>query len=147
MIGGIGTRELGKQHFERQMKDAGLICQPISRHRAHYIVRDPSRAAARPISVRLTTSSNETFSLYPTTKEVGLLVYLWVRPSGECKTFALTYDEAHQIMREKGYTETYAWKSLGGYSVTHSGLELKEMLRSFLMSREKWRDRIKDLSE
>ena len=147
MSGAMGTREAGRQLFERQMKASGLTCEALSGRGAHYLVRDPSITAPKPIRIRLTTSANATFSLYSSTRDVGLLVYLWIRHSGECVTYALTYDEAYRIMREKGYTNTHAWNVLGGYSVTHSGSELKGMLEAFQMSPKKWRDRIRNLSE
>ena len=147
MTATVRTRELGKQIFEAQINAAGLRCSESSPgRRAHYRVsRSGDNGTGLSLDLKLTTSSNETFSLYKADKELALLVYVWsVRDSNKSAVYALTYDEAYQIMEANKHTNTPSWQQeKGGFSITHSGTKVKNALLRFRMTPEKWRERFR----
>jgi hypothetical protein len=59
--------------------------------------------------------------------------------------YALTFEEALRIVESKPYIVSKAWNEDGGYSVTHAGAELKEMLKTYRMSPERWTQRLQSL--
>jgi hypothetical protein len=108
----MSTRGAGKQVFEREINTAGLRCAEQSvRKLGHYrLFNDGGDGSSESIRLKLTTSSNQTFSLYKADRSLQLLVYIWnVGSADDCCIYALTYDEAFRTMHEKGYTQTLAW--------------------------------------
>ena len=55
--------------------------------------------------------------------------------------YALTYDEALAVLKERGHTETASWKK-GRYSVVSPGAELIRLLEKYKTEPGQWRDRI-----
>ena len=46
------------------------------------------------------------------------------------------------MLKAKGYADSDAWVKDGGYSVTHAGPELMEMLKPYRMTQELWRQKL-----
>lgn len=56
-------------------------------------------------------------------------------------TFALNYGEAFKVISDMCYAKTASWDR-GNYVNTDPGVELRERLKPYLMTPEKWRERI-----
>ena len=142
--GEMSTREMGRQIFESQLRTAGLRWEEPGRPEDFdYVVyrTNGSGTKADRCVVQLKTSANEAFSLHRTDVHSphSLIAYIWRAQSPEdSAVYALTYDEALRIIQAKGYVNTHSWRELGGYSVTHAGSELRQMLAPFRMSPECW---------
>lgn len=138
------TREMGKRFFESQMKAAGLHWEEPERPETFdYLVYRSSGNGADAVryAVQLKTSANETFSLHKTDVRAprSLIAYVWRAQAPEkAAVYALTYEDAYRIIEAKGYAKTHSWRELGGYSVTHAGSALRQMLAPFRMSPERW---------
>jgi len=75
-----------------------------------------------------------------------LVAYVWhAKEPTESEVYALTYDEALQILKSKPYFASKSWKDEGSYSVTHAGSELKGMLKEYRMTPKKWRQRMQSI--
>jgi len=75
-----------------------------------------------------------------------LMAYVWHAKEPEAsEIYALTYDEAFQIVKSKPYSSSKSWIKEGGYSVTRAGAELKEMLKEYRMTPKKWRQRLQSI--
>jgi N-acetylglutamate synthase-like GNAT family acetyltransferase len=75
-----------------------------------------------------------------------LVTYVWHAKEPEAsEVYALTYNEALQIVKRKPYFSSRSWIDEGGYSVTHAGAELKEMLKEYRMTPKKWRQRLQSI--
>jgi hypothetical protein len=142
------TREAGKRIFVSQVKAAGLRLAEPSRDKSidYLIYRNTTRNHAQvSYAVKLKTSCFETFYLYKKYARIPhfLLVYIWnARDSAESSVYALTYEEALRILEAKGYARSDSWTKEGGYSVTHAGSELKEMLEPYRMTQERWQKKL-----
>jgi hypothetical protein len=140
----MSTREMGRQIFESQLRTAGLRWEEPERPEDFdYVVyrSNGNSTNADRCVVKLRTSANETFSLHKTDVRSprSLIAYVWRAQSPEdSAVYALTYDEAFRIIQAKGYVNTHSWREMGGYSVTHAGYELRQMLAPFRMSPECW---------
>jgi hypothetical protein len=145
----LSTREMGKRFFESQLRMAGLGWEePDRAEDFDYLVFPHAGNGARlaPYEVQLKTSANETFSLHKTDVHSprSVIAYVWRAQSPQDSViYALSYDEAFRIIQTKRYVNTRSWKELGGYSVTHAGSELKQMLAPFRMSPESWQQKLK----
>jgi hypothetical protein len=142
------TREMGRQLFESQIRAAGLRCEEPERNEGFdYIVYGHTEQRV-PYAVQLKTSANESFSLHKADVHTpqSIIAYVWrAKSPKEATIYALTYQEALRIIRDKGYMNTYSWQTLGGYSVTNAGSELKRMLEQFRMTPELWKSKLKTL--
>lgn len=67
-----------------------------------------------------------------------LLAYVWhVGDPQRTTTYALTYQEAVQILRRMGFAKTLSWKKVG-YGVTRPGRRLIALLEPYKMTPDKW---------
>ncbi len=79
-----------------------------------------------------------------------LIVYVWeVADSTKTVAYALTYDEALEIARKKGWTRTSVWKKGGktgkrGYTVTtvREQSKLWNLLRDYLITPKSWKKKV-----
>jgi hypothetical protein len=144
----LSTRQAGKSIFESQVQAAGLkLAEPLCDESIDYIIYSAAGRNRELVSyaVKLKTSSSKTFYLYKKYADIPcfLLVYIWnARDSEESSVYALTYEEALQVLKAKGYADSDAWVKDGGYSVTHAGPELMEMLKPYRMTQELWRQKL-----
>jgi hypothetical protein len=142
------TRQSGMRIFESQVRQAGLrLVEPSKRNGIDYFIHSKTQADEQGASfpVKLKTSIHEVFSLYKKESRIPrlLVAYVWHAKEPEnSEVYALTYDEALQIVKSKPYFTSKSWKDEGGYSVTHAGAELKEMLKEYRMTPKKWRERL-----
>jgi hypothetical protein len=145
------TRQSGMRIFESQIRKAGLqLVEPSNKNGIDYFVcsktlPDGERAS---FPVKIKTSSHEVFSLYKKDSRIPrlLVAYVWHAKEPEAsEVYALTYDEALQIVKSKPYFCSKSWIDDGGYSVTHAGSELKEMLKEYRMTPKKWRQRLQSI--
>ncbi len=147
------TRQSGARIFESQVREAGLVLvEPPKKNGIDYFIYRETQVEEQRASfpVKLKTSIHEVFSLYKKESRIpGLLMaYVWhVKEPKDSEVYALTYDEAFEIMRSKPYFTSQAWIDEGGYSITHAGAELKKMLREYRMTPKKWHQRLQSIQE
>ncbi|HWE87468.1 MAG TPA: hypothetical protein VG267_21155 [Terracidiphilus sp.] len=146
---GLSTRKMGERILESQIRAAGIqIKESLDDNGVDYYLSLESMRNVGKIShpVKLVTSSKETFALHKAYQRTPrtLIAYVWRAHSpSETSVYALTYEEALQIIRAKGYVNTVSWKEKGGYSVTNAGTELKQMLAPFRMTPERWQTKLR----
>jgi hypothetical protein len=127
---------------------AGLkLAEPLRDDSIDYILYSAAGRNRELVSyaVKLKTSNSKTFYLYRKYADIPrfLLVYIWnARDREESSVYALTYEEALQVLKAKGYADSPSWLKDGGYSVTHAGPELTEMLEPYRMTQELWRQKL-----
>ena len=145
------TRQSGMRIFESQVREAGLrLVEPSKKNGIDYILYSNTQADKKETSfpVNLKTSIHEVFSLYKKESRIPrlLVTYVWhAKEPKASEVYALTYDEALQIVKRKPYFSSRAWIDEGGYSVTHAGAELKEMLKEYRMTPKNWRQRLQSI--
>jgi hypothetical protein len=147
------TRKSGMRIFESQVRQAGLrLVEPPKKNGIDYLIyteaKSDSDMEGTSVPVKLKTSIHEVFSLYKKDSTIPrlLVTYVWhAKEPQASEVYALTYDEALQIVESKPYSSTKSWIDEGGYSVTHAGAELKEMLQEFRMTPKKWRQRLQSI--
>jgi len=100
--------------------------------------------AAYPIQLK--ASSHESFSLDKKYERLGprlLIAYVWnVQDPERSDVYALTFGDALQVMKKKGYAETDSWTKKGYYFVRSAGIELKEILEPYKMNTKRWREKL-----
>jgi hypothetical protein len=144
----LSTRQAGTSIFVSQVQAAGFkLAEPLQDESIDYIIYSAAERDHDLISyaVKLKTSNSRTFYLYKKYGDIPrlLLVYIWnARISEDSSVYALTYEEALGVLKAKGYANTDSWIKNGGYSVTHAGSELIEMLNPYRMTLERWRQKL-----
>lgn len=144
------TRQSGIRIFESQLRQAGLrLCEPAKKNGVDYLIYEEASSedkASYPVKIK--TSTHEVFSLYKSESRIPrlLVTYVWhAHNPAESEVYALTYSEALEIVKKKPYMTSKSWKEDGGYSVTHAGAELKEMLRAYRMTPKTWHQRLRSI--
>ena len=139
------TRQSGIRIFESQVREAGLrLTEPSKKNGIDYFISSQTKEDVEQASfpVKLKTSVHDVFSLYKKESRLPrlLVAYVWhAKKPKDSEVYAMTYDEALQIVKRKPYFNSPSWNDEGGYSVTHAGAELKKMLKEYRMTPEKWR--------
>ncbi len=145
------TRQSGIRIFESQVREAGLhLVEPSKKNGIDYFVCSETQSDDEKASfpVKLKTSIHEVFSLHKKESVIPrlLVAYVWhAKEPKESEVYALTYDEALRIVKRKPYVSSKSWIDEGGYSVTHAGAELKEMLKEYRMTPKKWHQRMQSI--
>jgi len=102
--------------------------------------------AAYPIQVK--ASSHESFSLDKKYERFPrlLIVYVWnVKGPEPCEVYALNFKDAEAVMEAKGYAKTDSWTKKGYYFVRSADPKLKELLKRFRMTPERWPARLQSI--
>jgi hypothetical protein len=93
---------------------------------------------ARPIQMK--AASAESFSIDRKYAKVHglILAFVWhVQDPDETVTYALSYPEALDVARARGWTKTPSLHE-GSYTMTHPSHEVKKLLRRYEMTPDKW---------
>lgn len=145
------TRQAGIRIFESQVREAGLrLVEPSKKNGIDFFISIEAQADEKGASfpVKLKTSVHEVFSLYRKESRIPrlLMAYVWhANEPKDSEVYALTYKEALEIVKSKPYVNSKSWIDEGGYSVTHAGAALKEKLKGYRMTPEKWHQRLQSL--
>ena len=143
------TRQSGIRIFESQIREAGLqLVEPSKKSGIDFFIETSANEKRASFPVKLKTSIHDVFSLYKKESKVPhlLVAYVWhAKEPKNSEVYAMTYDEALQIVQSKPYFNSNAWIDLGGYSVTHAGAELKKMLKEYRMTPKKWHERLQSI--
>jgi hypothetical protein len=145
------TRRSGMRIFESQVRKAGLrLVEPSKKNGIDYFLHaeTPEGEVVASLPVKLKTSIHEVFSLYKKESKIPelLMAYVWhAKDPDASEVYALTFDEALQIVKSKPYFSSKSWTDEGGYSVTHAGAELKALLKDYRMTPKKWRQRLQSI--
>jgi hypothetical protein len=142
------TEVFGKNLLISHLMAAGFeVAQPM-RDRGVDLVVYKDREDAQdyvPCLIQLKASSHESFSLDKKYERLPhlLIAYVWnVQTPVQSNVYALTFNDALQVMEKKGYAKTDSWTKKGYYFVRSAGPELKEILKPFKMTAEKWREKL-----
>jgi hypothetical protein len=97
---------------------------------------------ARPIQMKAASDSvfglDQKYAKFPDL----LIAYVWnLARAQSVVTFALSYDEAFRVADRMGYAATESWRR-GNYVNTRPGARLRDLLEPYLMTAEKWWERI-----
>jgi len=141
------TEIAGKHLLISRLISAGFeVAEPIRDNGIDLLVYGTSKSEqfiAYPIQLK--AFSNESFSLDKKYGRIhGLLIaYVWnVQSSAQSDIFALTFDEAFQILTKKGFAETPSWEKGGKYFVRKADSKLKKMLEPYRMTVERWQEKL-----
>jgi len=99
---------------------------------------------ARPIQMK--AASAKVFSLHTKYAKFPNLImaYVWdLEDKKNTCVYALTYQEAFAVCNEMGWTKTASWKK-GGYSSNRPSKRLKELLKPYKMTPQKWWKKINE---
>ena len=143
------TEIAGKHLLISRLMAAGFeVAQPLRNKGIDLVAyRDGENGkefAAYPIQLK--ASSRESFSLDKKYERFGprlLIAYVWnVQEPEHSDVYALTFGDALQVMKKKGYAETDSWTKKGYYFVRSAGTELKEILKPYKMTTKRWQEKL-----
>jgi hypothetical protein len=143
------TEIAGKHLLISRLVAAGFeVAQPLRDKGIDLVAyrdgEDGKEFAAYPIQLK--ASSHESFSLDKKYERFGprlLIAYVWnVQDPEHSDVYALTFGDALQVMKKKGYAETDSWTKRGYYFVRSAGIELKEILEPYKMDTKRWREKL-----
>ncbi len=136
----------GKHLLISHLVAAGFeVAEPIRDKGVDLIVyRTDGEFVARPIQMK--ASSIESFSLDAKYESIPnlLIAYVWnVQSPDRNDVYAMTFDDALEILHKKGYDKTASWKEGKYYFVKEAGAELKELLHPHRMTAKKWKQKLR----
>jgi hypothetical protein len=136
----------GKHLLIAHLVAAGFeVAEPIRDKGIDLIVyQTGSSFVARPIQMK--ASSTESFSLDAKYENVPnlLIAYVWNVQSPDRKdVYAMTFNDAKEILQKRGYDKTASWKKGEYYFVKDAGAELKELLSPHKMTAKKWKQKLR----
>jgi hypothetical protein len=139
------TEVFGKNLLISHLVAAGFeVAQPVRDKGIDLIVyREGKDFVARPIQLK--AYSHESFSLDIKYKRFPhlLIAYVWnVQVPERSDVYALTFDDALQVLNKKGYSKTDSWTKGGRYFVRDAGVKLKKILEPYKMTTEKWQEKL-----
>jgi hypothetical protein len=145
------TEVFGKNLLISHLVSAGFeVAQPVRDRGVDLVVYKDGEDAQNyvPCLIQLKASSHESFSLDKKYERFPhlLIAYVWnVQTPAQSNVYALTFNEALQVMEKKGYSKTDSWKNGGYYFVRNAGAKLKEILEPYKMTTERWREKLQTI--
>ena len=142
------TEVFGKNLLISHLVSAGFeVAQPVRDRGVDLVVYKDGEDAKDyvPCLIQLKASSHESFSLDKKYERFPhlLIAYVWnVQTPALSSVYALTFNDALQVMEKKGYAKTDSWKNSGYYFVRDAGAKLKEILEPYKMTTERWREKL-----
>ena len=148
---------LGKVRLIKHLAEAGLksedkleIAEPVRDKGIDLIIYYYGKGGkflAKP--VQLKAASKKSFPLNKKYSKIPglLMVYVWgCNGEGEEAIYAMTYDEAHNILKGKSTaTNTSSWKNKGYYAATKPSEELIKSMEKYKMeTKQDWVKKIKE---
>ncbi len=143
------TELLGRSRLISELLHAGLEVAVPARDRGIDLIAyvdlraDTRRFIARPIQMKAATT--EQFAIAKKYAKVSdlILAYVWhLEDPATAVTYAMTYPEAVEIGTRMGWTKTSSWIDKHAYSTTKPSKKLKKLLEPYVMTPERWRERI-----
>ena len=95
-----------------------------------------------PFLIRVISATTEGFNISKKYQDIrdGLLAFVWyVNIPTQATIYAMTYEEALDIANKKGWTRTNSWQVGGAYSTTKPDRTLRNYLKPYAMTPDKWR--------
>jgi hypothetical protein len=142
------TEVFGKNLLISHLVSAGFeVAQPVRDRGVDLVVYKDEEDAKDyvPCLIQLKASTHESFSLDKKYERIPhlLIAYVWkVQTPAQSNVYALTFNEALEVMEKKGYANTDSWKNGGYYFVRDAGAKLKEILEPYKMTTERWREKL-----
>ncbi len=136
---------IGRNRLVSELLEAKLeVARPERDHGIDLIVyAEKPKFVAVPIQMK--AASKKSFSLSKKYAEFPnlILAYIWNLEKGQTPaTYALTYVEALAVVEEMGWDQTPSWQEKGGYGTTKPGKRILKLLQPYLMSPDKWREKV-----
>ena len=95
--------------------------------------------------IQMKASKEARFSLEQKYKKIAnlLVTFVWhlENPAKTC-IYALTYNQAFEMLNSRGHCETFSWREKHGYSVPNPSGSWLEELEPYRMTPFNWRERI-----
>ncbi len=142
------TEVFGKNLLISHLVAAGFeVAQPVRDRGVDLVVYKDGEDAKdyMPCLIQLKASSQESFSLdkkYARFPHL-LIAYVWnVQTPAQSDVYALTFNDALQVLEKKGYAKTDSWKNRGYYFVRNAGVDLKKILEPYKMTPDRWREKL-----
>ena len=139
----------GRNRLTESLLGAGLEVAFPARDRGIDLIayadidRRLEKFAAVPIQMKAASGASFSIDQKYSKFHDMLIAYVWnVSQPADTQIYVLTQKEAVDIATEMKYTTSESWTGKGVYVVTHPGRELTEKLRPYLVSREKWQQKI-----
>ncbi len=145
------TELLGRSRLLEELLRAGLEVALPARDRGIDLIAyadldsKVSSFVARPIQMKAASEAN--FSIHQKYEKFPglILAFVWHLGSpGRACTYALCYDEALEIGKAMGWTETASWKEKGGYATQKPSRELLALLEGHQMTPKAWWSKVID---
>ncbi|MGO8759429.1 MAG: hypothetical protein ACLQG3_15020 [Terracidiphilus sp.] len=142
------TEVFGKNLLISHLVAAGFeVAQPVRDRGVDLVVYKDGEDAKdyMPCLIQLKASSQESFSLDKKYARVPhlLIAYVWnVQTPAQSDVYALTFNDALQVLEKKGYAKTDSWKNRGYYFVRNAGVDLKRILEPYKMTPDRWREKL-----
>jgi hypothetical protein len=140
---------IGRNRLVSELLRAGLEVTVPARDRGIDLIAyadlsmDVKQFVARPIEMK--AASHSSFSINRKFKRVAdlIIAYVWhLEDPSQAVTYALTWNEILEVATAMGYTRTDAWKKAGSYATTAPGRKLRDLLKLYEMTPEKWYTKI-----
>ena len=145
------TEVFGKNLLISHLVAAGFeVAQPVRDRGVDLVVYKDGEDAKNylPCLIQLKASAQESFSLdkkYARFPHL-LIAYVWnVQTPARSDVYALTFDDALQVMEKKGYLKTDSWTKGGYYFVRNAGTDLKKYLEPYKMTPQRWREKLQTI--
>lgn len=139
----------GRHRLEGELFAAGLEVAYPARDRGVDLIaylevgRTADRFVAKPIQMK--AASRRSFGVWQKFEKIHDLIFAFVwhlDGVGDPETYALIYSEAKAVGNEMDWLGTDSWTIHGGYGTTRPNDELRERLKPYLMTPERWRAKI-----
>lgn len=137
---------LGRDFLISELLLAGLEVAIPARDRGIDLIvyKDHDKFAACPIQMKV--ASERSFSIDRKYEKFPrmIMVYVWnVKDPSKTAAYVLTYKQAVDVAKGKGWTKSKSWTKKHRYAVTHPNPDL---LKSYKTSKERWEKLFKDLT-
>jgi hypothetical protein len=143
------TEIAGRHLLIAHLLSAGFeVAQPLRDNGIDLVAYQGKRGTrqflARPIQLK--AFSRESFYVDKRYESLPhlLIAYVWnVRTPDKSEIYALTFPDALAILEKKGFADTNSWTKAGQYFVRNAGKELKNLLKPFRMTPDRWEEKLK----
>jgi len=143
------TEMAGRHLLIAHLMNAGFeVAQPLRDNGIDLVAYQGKKGTrqfvARPIQLK--AFSHESFYVDRRFENHPRLViaYVWnVSTPDKSEIYALTFQDALAVLEKKGFAKTDSWTKAGRYFVRNAGKELKDLLKPFRMTRDRWQEKLK----
>jgi len=130
------VESFGRLHLAESLHTAGYACaEPLIDNGVDLVAFRDGRYR----TLQLKAATGERFGVarkYEGRAEI--FVYIFHARSAKPQIYAMTYDQAVAILRDRGHCESKSWKEKGGYTLV-PGPKVRTLLEPYHATPERWR--------